>query len=281
MSLSIEKKRNLIQWQHPQISVSRQCELLDLSKGALYYEPVPETEYNLMLMDLIDKQYLKTPFYGSRKMVALLERDGHQVNRKRVQRLMNIMGIEAIYPGPNTSKKNQEHRVFPYLLRNIEILKPNFVWSADVTYIRLKEGFVYLVAVIDWFSRYVLSWRLSNSLTADFCLDAVDEALTLSKAKPEIFNTDQGCQFTATAFVNLILDAGIKLSMDGRGRALDNIFIERLWRSLKYEEVYLKDYQKVVDAHSGIGDYFDLYNNRRPHQSLGYRFPIEVHYGLC
>jgi putative transposase len=271
----------LIEWGHPEISVNRQCELLNLSKGGLYYEPAPETEFNLMIMEMIDKQYLETPFYGSRRMEAILNRAGHLVNRKRVQRLMNLMGIEAIYPKPNLSKRRLEHKVYPYLLKGLKITRPNFVWSTDITYIRMKSGFLYLVAVIDWFSRYVLAWRLSNSLTADFCLEAVEEAISQTEQKPEIFNTDQGCQFTANEFVALIQGVGIKMSMDGRGRALDNIFIERLWRSLKYEEVYLRDYQEVSDVYKSMNYYFDLYNNRRPHQSLKYKYPREVHYGRC
>lgn len=268
----------MIDWDHPKINISRQCDLLGLSKGGLYYEPVPETEENLRLMSLIDKQYLETPFYGTRRMTAILKRLGNKVNRKRIQRLMDLMGIEGICPRINLSKRRQEHKVFPYLLRGVEIQDPNYVWSTDITYIRLQSGFMYLVAVIDWFSRYVLSWRLSNTLTNDFCIEAVEEALTLTKKKPDIFNTDQGCQFTADNFVKLITDNGIDFSMDGRGRALDNIFIERLWRSLKYEEVYLKEYDTVEDAYTGINNYFDLYNNRRPHQSLDYRTPREVHY---
>jgi len=234
-----------------------------------------------MLMNLIDRQYTETPFYGSRKMVAILERAGHFVNRKRVQNLMRTMGIKAIYPKPNLSKRRHEHKIYPYLLKGLSIEKPNYVWSTDITYIPMKKGFLYLVAVIDWFSRYVLSWRLSNTLTTDFCIEAVEEALENATGAPYIFNTDQGCQFTSKDFVNLIESSGIKMSMDGKGRALDNIIIERLWRSLKYEEVYLRDYQKVTDVYSSIGYYFDLYNNRRPHQALKNSYPQEVHYGLC
>lgn len=258
--------------------MTRQCELLGLSKGGLYYESKPMDEYNLELMDLIDKQYLDTPFYGSRKMVAVLKRHGHSVNRKRVQKLMQLMGLEAIYPRPNLSQRHSKHKVYPYLLSGLSIERPNHVWSTDVTYIRVLGGFVYLIAVMDWYSRYILSWRVSNSLDVSFCLEALSEAL--NKGTPEIFNTDQGSQFTSSAFVNELETKGVKVSMDSKGRFLDNIFIERLWRSLKYEEVYIKDYQSksVPQATESLGDYFELYNVRRPHQALEYRAPQEVHY---
>ena len=260
------------------MSVNRQCELLGLSKGGLYYEPIPETEFNLMLMDQIDRQFTETPFYGTRRINAVLIEMGYAINRKRVQRLMRLMGLEAIYPKKNLSKRRHDHKVYPYLLKGVKIDRPNFVWSTDITYIRLRHGFIYLTAVIDWFSRYILAWKFSNSLASDFCIEAVEDALSKSKTRPDIFNTDQGVQFTANDFVKVIETAGIKLSMDGKGRALDNIFIERFWRSLKYEEVYLKDYETVQDAYTSIDDYFDLYNYRRPHQSLNYKFPYEVHY---
>lgn len=233
-----------------------------------------------MLMNFIDKQYLETPYFGSRRMAAVLERAGHLVSRKRVQRLMRLMGIEAIYPKPNLSKRAKEHKIYPYLLKGLDINRPNYVWSTDITYIRLNGGFLYLVAIIDWFSRYVLSWRLSNSLSMDFCLEAVEDALENTERVPEFFNTDQGSQFTANEFVSLIQGAGIKISMDGKGRALDNIFIERLWRSLKYEEVYLNEYFTTEDAYRGIEDFFGKYNNSRPHQSLAYKYPREVHFAM-
>jgi len=221
-------------------------------------------------MRQIDVQYLKTPFYGSRKIAEVL-----QVNRKRVQRLMRRMGIEAVYPRRRTSQPAAGHKIYPYLLRNVAIMRPDQVWSTDITYVPLRGGFVYLVAVIDWFSRFVLAWRLSNTLDGSFCRDALDEAL--GRGRPEIFNSDQGAQFTATAFTDRLEQRGIAISMDGRGRALDNVFIERLWRSVKYEEVYLKDYQDGWEAEASLGDYFRFYCQQRVHQSLGYRTPADVY----
>jgi len=226
----------------------------------------------------IDEQYLKTPFYGSRRMVVALCSDGFDVNRKRVQRLMRLMGLEAIYPKPRLSRRDQEHEVFPYLLRGVPIVRPDQVWSSDITYIPMARGFLYLVAVIDWFSRYVLSWRLSNTLDTSFCLEALEEALSGSR-RPEIFNTDQGSQFTSKAFTERLKAEGIKISMDGRGRAFDNIFIERLWWAVKYEEVYLHAYEGGRAAHEGLGHYFRFYDDERPHQALGYRTPREVYRG--
>lgn len=229
-------------------------------------------------MEIIDKQYLETPFYGIRRITIILKKMGHDVNKKRVQRLMKEMGIEAIYPGPNLSKRRLDHTIYPYLLKDVEIKNPNFVWSSDITFIKLRSGFLYLVAIIDWFSRYVLAWNLSNTLTSDFCIEALNNALGVAIKKADIFNTDQGSQFTSNTFTQTVKDAGMKISMDGRGRALDNIFIERLWRSLKYEEVYLKDYNTVNEARDGISNYFKFYNNKRPHQSLGYKIPWEVYF---
>ena len=222
----------------------------------------------------MDRQYLKTPFYGSRRMTAWLRTQGHQVNRKRVRRLMRAMGLEAIYRKPNTSKPAPEHRICPYLLKGVAVDRVNQVWAADITYLPLSRGFLYLVAIMDWHSRYVLAWRLSNTLEVGFCIAALKEAL--SKGQPEIFNTDQGSQFTSEAFCGLLLERGIKVSMDGKGRYLDNIFVERLWRSVKYEEVYLKAYRNGSEARRGINAYLDLYNRERPHQSLGYRTPAQV-----
>jgi len=276
-NMSLAEKRKAIDWEDSNINISKQCELLNLSKGGLYYQPVEISDYNLTLMEELDKQYMKTPFYGSRRMVAILNIKGYNVNRKRVQRLMRLMGIEAIYPKANLSKKNHEHKIYPYLLKNILIDRPNFVWSSDITYIKLSKGFVYLVAIIDWYSRYVLSWELSNSLSSEFCIKALEDALRKSKDKPSIFNTDQGSQFTCKDYVNIIEKNNIKMSMDGRGRALDNIFIERLWRSLKYENIYINDYKTVKDAYGGIRKYFYTYNTERPHQSLNYKIPYEVH----
>ena len=232
-------------------------------------------EYNLGLMDLIDRQYLKTPFYGSRRMSAYLRHSGYEVNRKRVQRLMRLMGIQAIYPGRNLSKRRQEHKIYPYLLRDVVVDRPDFVWSTDITYIRVKGGFIYLMAVMDWYSRYVLSWNLSNSLEGRFCVDGLLEAL--SQSVPEIFNTDQGSQFTSDDFLTPLQERGTRISMDSKGRAIDNIFIERLWRSLKYEEVYLKDYQSVKEARESLKRYFTFYNNERPHQSLNYSTPAAAY----
>jgi putative transposase len=254
--------------------VVRQCELLDISRSSVYYNPVEASEYELGLMELIDRQYLQTPFYGSRKMTACLRRQGHQVNRKRVQRLMRRMGIEAIYRRPNTSRRDSGHKVYPYLLRGLQIDKVNQVWATDITYIPMARGFMYLVCIMDWHSRYVLSWRLSNTLEADFCVDALEEAL--SSVVPGIFNTDQGSQFTSEAFTSVLSNRGVQISMDSAGSYMDNVFVERLWRSVKYEEVYLKVYESVAEARAGIGAYLNFYNNERPHQALDYRTPAQV-----
>lgn len=228
-------------------------------------------------MNLIDEEYTRHPFYGSRKMVVFLGTEGHMVNRKRIQRLMRLMDIQGICPGPNTSRRRWEHAVYPYLLKDLLITRPNQVWSADITYIRLTRGFAYLVAILDWYSRYVLSWRLSNSLETAFCVEALDEALSI--ATPEIFNTDQGCQFTSQDFIVRLQEKDIRISMDSKGRAFDNIFNERLWRTVKYEDVYLKGYQRVPEAQEGFGKYFPFYNDERFHQALGYRTPAAVYYG--
>jgi putative transposase len=254
--------------------VVRQCELLDISRSSVYYNPVEASEYELGLMELIDRQYLQTPFYGSRKMTACLRRQGHQVNRKRVQRLMRRMGIEAIYRRPNTSRRDSGHKVYPYLLRGLQIDKVNQVWATDITYIPMARGFMYLVCIMDWHSRYVLSWRLSNTLEADFCVDALEEAL--SSVVPGIFNTDQGSQFTSEAFTSVLSNRGVQISMDSAGSYMDNVFVERLWRSVKYEEVYLKVYESVAEARAGIGAYLNFYNTERPHQALDYRTPAQV-----
>ena len=227
-------------------------------------------------MDLIDQQYLKTPFYGSRRMTALLNKSGYHVNRKRVQRLMRIMGIEAIYPKPKTTHSKKEHFKYPYLLKGLEITFPNHVWSSDITYVRLERGFIYLTAIIDWYSRYVLSWSLSNTLESRFCVETLEEALEIGT--PSIFNTDQGAQYTAQSFLNPLKAKEIKISMDSKGRAIDNVFIERLWRSLKYEEVYLRSYRSISEAETAIEDYFRFYNQERLHQSLGYKTPENVYF---
>jgi putative transposase len=256
----------------------RQCELLGISRSGYYYQPADEDEENLWLMQLIDLQYLQTPFYGSRRMAVWLRGQGYAVNRKRVQRLMHGMGIEALVPKRMLSLPREGHMIYPYLLRDVEIVRPDQVWSTDITYIRMQRGFLYLVAILDWFSRYVLSWELSNTLDTQFCLVALERALA-SRRRPEIFNSDQGSQFTSTTFTERLKQAGVSISMDGCGRVYDNIFIERLWRTVKYEEVYLKDYEDPRAAHSNLGGYFHFYNRERPHQALGYRTPLTVYGG--
>lgn len=253
----------------------RQCEILDVNRASYYYVPLGESAFNLKLMRLIDEQYTKTPFYGSPRMTAWLQKQGYAVNHKRIERLMEVMGLQAIYPKPNLSKPAPGHRIYPYLLRDVKIERVDQVWSCDITYIRMAQGFLYLMAVIDWFSRYVLSWSVSISLEADFCLEALDRAL--HRGKPQIFNTDQGSQFTSDAFTGRLLKAGIAVSMDGRGRALDNIFIERLWRTVKYEEVYLKSYESVPQAIASLRTFLHFYNEERLHQSLGYSTPAEIY----
>ena len=265
----------MVDRRHPSLSVVRQCTLLDISRSGLYYQPVGISEEDLTLMKLIDRQYLVTPFYGARKIAAWLKNQNYSVNRKRVRRLMQLMGLKAIYRRPRTSQPAPEHKIYPYLLGGMKITRPNQVWAADITYIPMARGFLYLVAIIDWHSRYVLSWRLSNTLETSFCLEALEEALR--KGKPDIFNTDQGAQFTGEAFTGLLHKHGVRVSMDGKGSYNDNLFIERLWRSVKYEEVYLKAYQDGRDARISLGNYFRFYNTERPHQALGYRTPAEVY----
>jgi putative transposase len=248
---------------------------LGLSRSSLYYEPAQETAANLRLMRLIDEEYTAHPFYGSRKMTEWLTAQGEGVNRKRVQRLMRVMGLEAIYPKPKLSMAGRGHRIFPYLLRDVRMERPDQVWSTDITYIPMAQGFTYLAAVLDWYSRFVIAWRLSNTLEGSFCLEMLDEALR--RGRPEVFNTDQGAQFTAEAFTGKLVAAGVAVSMDGRGRCLDNVFVERLWRTVKYEDVYLKGYETVPELAEGLGRYFGFYNEERLHQALGYRTPAEVY----
>ena len=243
---------------------------MGLARSTCYYRPVGESAENLALMRQIDEQYLRTPFYGSRKLAETFG-----CNRKRVQRLMRLMGIEAVYPKKRTTWPGAGHQIYPYLLRNVEVTRPDQVWSSDITYVPLRHGFLYLVAVMDWYSRYVLSWRLSNTLTGTFCVEALEEAL--GRTRPEIFNSDQGSQFTAAAFTSRLESRGVAISMDGRGRAIDNVFIERLWRSVKYEEVYLKDYASGWEAETSLAAYFRFYDHERIHQSLGYRTPADVY----
>ena len=261
--------------EHPEISVRRQCDLLGVNRAGLYYQPAGESEENLMLMRLIDEQYTRRPIYGSRRLVAWLRGQGRGVNRKRVARLMEVMGIQAIYPKPRLSQPGEGHKIYPYLLEGVEVTRVNQVWSTDITYIRMDGGFVYLVAVMDWFSRFVLSWALSVTMEVGFCMEALQRALR--RGRPEIFNSDQGSQFTSDQFTGALKARGIAISMDGRGRCFDNIFIERLWRSLKHEEVYLRDYTMVPEAREGIGNWFRFYNHERLHQSLGYRTPAKLY----
>lgn len=249
--------------------------MLGLNRSSLYYQPSAETAENLRLMRLIDERYTACPFYGSRRLTAWLLRRGEAVNRKRVQRLMRWMGLEAIYPKPRLSMARRGHRVYPYLLRGVRIERPDQVWSTDITYIPMKAGFMYLAAILDWYSRYVLSWRLSNTLDGSFCLDMLEEAL--GRGQPAVFNSDQGVQFTAEAWTGRLLSAGVAVSMDGRGRCLDNVFVERLWRTVKYEDVYPKGYETVPELEAGLGRYFLFYNEERLHQSLDYRTPASVY----
>ncbi len=272
--MSCKQRQGLVDRDHRQVSLVRQCALLRISRGSVYYQPRSTRAEDLELMTLMDRQYLQTPFYGSRKMRAWLQGLGHPVGRNKVRRLMRLMGLEAIYRKPNTSKPTPGHRIYPYLLKGVEITRVNQVWSADITYIPMAKGFLYLVAIMDWHSRCVLAWKLSNTLEVDFCLEALAEAL--GQGQPEIFNTDQGSQFTSEAFTSMLLERGIQVSMDGKGRYLDNIFVERLWRSVKYEEVYLKAYENGTEARKGIDAYLDFYNRERPHQALGYRTPGQV-----
>jgi putative transposase len=265
----------LVEPSHASITVERQCGLLGLGRSSYYYRPSGESEANLLCMRLLDEQYTRTPFYGVDKMTQFLRDEGHGVNPKRVRRLLRAMGLEAVYPKPRTSLKNRETGVYPYLLRGLAIVRPNQVWAADITYIRLRRGFAYLVAVLDWYSRYVVSWELSLSMDVDFCTSALEQALGV--AQPEIFNTDQGSQFTAQGFTGRLRTAGVSISMDGRGRVFDNIMVERLWRTVKYEEVYLKDYEEALEARAGLDRYFAFYNERRYHQSLDYRTPASVY----
>ena len=263
--------------EHPSLPVVRQCALLGISRSGLYYRRKEPSAEDMSLMKEMDRQYLETPFYGSRRMRGWLKREGGPVSRKRVRRLMRVMGLRAIYRRPKTSRPAPDHRIYPYLLEKAKITRPNQVWAADVTYIPMARGFLYLMAIMDWHSRYVVAWRLSNTLEADFCVDALDEALT--QAVPEVFNTDQGSQFTGQRFTRMLQDHGVKVSHDGKGRYQDNIMVERLWRTVKYEEVYLKAYVGSGEARKELGAYFSFYNNQRPHQALGYRTPAEVFFG--
>ena len=266
----------MIDKNHPKLSVSKQCDLLSIHRSGLYYKPCVETEYNLLLMDIIDKQYQKMPFYGVARMTEHLKKMGHSVNSKRIRRLYRLMDLRAIFPGPNTSKANKLHKKYPYLLRDLTITHVNQVWACDITYIPMKHGFMYLVAIIDLHSRFVVGWGISNSLEADFCIEVLKRAINIH-GKPGIFNTDQGVQFTSEGFTQVLKSHEIQISMDGRGRAIDNIFIERLWRTVKYENVYLHAYSDGLELYKGLKDYFGFYNNERIHQSLNYLTPWVVY----
>lgn len=261
----------------PKVSVRHQCELLELCRRSYYYQCAPETEENLALMRRLDELHLEHPVYGSRKLTVLLGQEGLGVNRKRVVRLLRLMGIEAIYAKPRTSLPEPGHQIYPYLLRDLEVTGPDQVWCSDITYVPMATGFMYWVAVMDWWSRYVLGWRLSNTLEAAFCVDAWEAALRAGRKAPLISNTDQGSQFTSPMFIDAVESAGVDVSMDGRGRWIDNRFIERLWRSAKYEDIYLQDYGDGLAAGRGLGQWFDNYNQTRPHQALGYATPAEVY----
>lgn len=269
----------LVQPDHSELSIRRQCDLVGLTRSMLYYSPIGVSAEELALMKEIDRLFTTWPFYGSRKILLELRKAGHIVNRKRVQRLMQLMGLQALVPGPHTSKPHPNHPIYPYLIGGIDVVRPNQVWAADITYIPLEHGWGYLVAIIDWHSRAILSWRLSNTMTVDFCIEALEEALR-QHGRPEIFNTDQGAQFTSPDFTGVLKRDGITISMDGKGRATDNIFIERVWRSLKYEDVYLHDYATLAEAHAGIAKWTRFYNVRRPHQALDNQTPMEVYRGV-
>jgi putative transposase len=260
---------------HPELSLRRQCDLIGLNRSTLYYQPAGESELNLKLMELIDRHYMNWPFLGWPRMTLYLHSLGYEVNVKRVRRLMRKMGIQAIYPKPRTTQTAKGHKIYPYLLRNLDIVRPNQVWSTDITYIPMPKGFMYLTVIMDWFSRYVITWELSNTLESRFCLDALDQALELGR--PDIFNSDQGSQFTADEFTSRLKAADIRISMDGRGRYLDNIFVERLWRSVKYEDIYIWRYETVPALVKGLHRYFRYYNQERPHQGLNNRIPAQVY----
>lgn len=276
-SLDSEQKRSLIKRQEGQISIRRQCELVGLSSSSYYYKPCVASEADLALMRQIDELYMQYPFYGSPRITEALRKRGLPVNRKRVVRLMRLMGLVAVYPRPKTSQPRKEHKVYPYLLRGVNIQHVHHVWSTDLTYIPMRGGWMYLMAVIDCYSRYVIAWDISNSMEAEFCCEVLDAAL--KTGKPHIFNTDQGGQFTSPLFTSILDGKDIAISMDGKGRALDNVFIERLWRSLKYEDIYIKDYQTVQELREGLQQYFLFYNTVRQHQALDYKTPLEVYQG--
>jgi putative transposase len=274
--MSLDRRRQMIEPEHPRLSIVRQCELVSISRSGFYHRPAGETALNLELMRLVDAQFLETPWYGSRQMVRHLRREGYVIGRKRIRRLMAKMGLTPIYQRPRTSTPHPDHQVFPYLLRELVIGRPNHVWCADITYLPMRCGFLYLVAVMDWATRKVLSWRVSNTLDVEFCLEALEEALARF-GRPEIFNTDQGSQFTSPRFTGLLQQAGVRISMDGRGRWMDNVFIERLWRSLKYECVYLHAFETGSELRAGLSKWIGYYNAGRPHSALEGRTPDEAY----
>ncbi len=274
--MSLERRRQLIEPDHPALSIVRQCQLVSISRSGFYHRPVGDTAENLALMRLIDVQFLETPWYGSRQMARHLQHEAHAVGRKRIRRLMATMGLVPIYQRPRTTIPNPEHRVFPYLLRDLMIDRPNQVWCADITYIPMRRGFLYLIAVMDWATRKVLAWRVSNTMDTAFCIDALEEALACH-GRPGVFNTDQGSQFTSPRFTDVLKDAGVRISMDGRGRWMDNVFIERLWRSLKYECVYLHAFETGSELRAGLTRWIDYYNTRRPHSALAGHTPDEAY----
>jgi len=279
IDLDVCKKRDLVNCNDVEPSIIQQCEFIGLCRSTYYYKPRMMNEKELRIMNRIDQINTKYPFYGSRRICCLLNQEREEIGRDKVKSFMREMGLKSIYPKPNLSMPNKEHKIYPYLLKDLTVSHCNHVWSTDITYIKLKSGFLYLTAIIDWFSRYVISWKISNSLEVDFCIEALNEALSIST--PEIFNTDQGVQYTSNKFTSILKDHSIKISMDGRGRALDNIFVERLWRSVKYEEVYIKDYLNGNEAYEGIKKYFEFYNTERPHQSLNYKTPESVYRDVC
>jgi putative transposase len=274
--MSVERRRQMIEPEHPGLSIARQCELVSISRSGFYYQPAGEAPLNLELMRLIDAQFLETPWYGSRQMVRHLRREGYVAGRKRVRRLMAKMGLAPIYQRPRTTVPHPEHRVYPYLLRDLVIDRPNQVWCADLTYIPMRRGFLYLVAIMDWATRKVLAWRVSNTMEVEFCIEALEEALRRF-GRPDIFNTDQGSQFTSPRFTGVLQQAGVRISMDGRGRWMDNVFIERLWRSLKYECVYLHAFETGSELRAGLSRWISYYNARRPHSTLAGCTPDEAY----
>ena len=275
--MSVSERRGLIERDHKDLSIMRQCTLLSISRSGFYYQPLPETPFNLSLMEIIDKQFLEAPWYGSRQMTRHLRRMGHEVGRKRVKRLMALMGLAAVYQRPRTTIPNPDHKIYKYLLRDLVIDRPNHVWCADITYIPMRRGFLYLVAIMDWATRKVLAWRVSNTMDASFCVEALKDAMARF-GKPEIFNTDQGSQFTSSDFTDVLNDAKIRISMDGRGRWMDNVFIERLWRSLKYECVYLHAFETGSQLRAGLTKWINYYNAERPHSTFGGKTPDECYW---